>query len=317
MLLPRLPRAVLRSRTPPHNFPLPSSSNGASSLRHYRRDPFLFSNLGTVVPFQSHVHSVTGHSLHLQDLRNRPSCECHTTALLKQRPRASLRPMASVLPRRVHSPHLSFLPLHSPMSVPHLWDHIPLSPLQPTKGVLVPPLREPTLPPVPRPALVVDPSQSPCLLSHPWYVLDYPNHLGMATSTMQTVISCIINIVSRCFRETQAQHAGTPPRLLQRLVGGFMRSILQEASDHVPQVSDQFIAYTGDTDLAILLKRDTSPTLQSLLFTRLRQARTRGAWQFLWFEDCCEALPFLAPPTFTFCSVHIHSVVVKKTRCLH
>ena len=88
--------------------------------------------------------------------------------------------------------------------------------------------------------------------------------------------------------------------MLQRLVGGFMRSILQEASDHVPQVSDQFIAYTGDTDLAILLNRDTSPTLQSLLFTRLRQARTRGAWQFLWFEDCCEALPFLAPPPSRF-----------------
>ena len=33
--------------------------------------------------------------------------------------------------------------------------------------------------------------------------------------------------------------------------------ILQEASDHVPHVSDQFIAYTVDTDLAFLLNRDT------------------------------------------------------------
>ena len=33
----------------------------------------------------------------------------------------------------------------------------------------------------------------------------------------------------------------------------FHAVILQEASDHVPHVSDQFIAYTGTTDLAILL----------------------------------------------------------------
>ena len=29
------------------------------------------------------------------------------------------------------------------------------------------------------------------------------------------------------------------------------------AGDHVPHISDQFIAYTGNTDLAILLNKDT------------------------------------------------------------
>ena len=86
--------------------------------------------------------------------------------------------------------------------------------------------------------------------SYPWYVLGYPNHLGMATSTMQTVISCIINIVSRCF-------SGTQPQIIAATCGRFHAVILQEASDHVPQVSDQFIACTGGTGLAILLSRDT------------------------------------------------------------
>ena len=80
----------------------------------------------------------------------------------------------------------------------------------------------PHLPSVPKPVLVVDHSQSPC--------------------TMKTVISCIIPSVSQCFSGTQAHHAGTPPRLTQRLVDGFMGSS-NEASDHVPHVSHQFIGY--------------------------------------------------------------------------
>ena len=33
--------------------------------------------------------------------------------------------------------------------------------------------------------------------------------------------------------------------------------VLQEASDHVPHISDQFIVHTGNTDVAILLNKDT------------------------------------------------------------
>ena len=39
--------------------------------------------------------------------------------------------------------------------------------------------------------------------------------------------------------------------------GRFHAVILQEASDHVPQIPDQFTAHTGNTDLAILLNKDT------------------------------------------------------------
>ena len=37
--------------------------------------------------------------------------------------------------------------------------------------------------------------------------------------------------------------------------GRFHAAILQEASDHVPHISDQFIAHTGNTDFAILLNK--------------------------------------------------------------
>ena len=39
--------------------------------------------------------------------------------------------------------------------------------------------------------------------------------------------------------------------------GRFHAVILQEASDHVQHISGQFIAHTGNTDLAILLNKDT------------------------------------------------------------
>ena len=58
---------------------------------------------------------------------------CTHNTIQKQRPRARLRRMVSVLSCQVHRIHLSFLPPSSPMSVPPKWDNIPLSPLQPRK----------------------------------------------------------------------------------------------------------------------------------------------------------------------------------------
>ena len=83
----------------------------------------------------------------------------------------------------------------------------------------------------------------------------------------------------------------------------------------MPQVSDQFIAHTSDTNLAILLNRDTFEPNAAVfvLFTKLRQARTREVWQFLWSEDSCDALPFPAPPHGHFLlRPHPHNVVAKK-----
>ena len=127
-----------------------------------------------------------------------------------------------------------------------------------------------------------------------------PNHLGMATSTMQTVTSCIINTVSRCFSGTQAQHAGTPPRLLQRLAVGFMRLSYKKPVFMCSQVSDQFIAYTSDRPCHLAPQGHFRAQRCSLFLTKLRQARTRGVWQFFWFEGFCDALPFPAPPRLLF-----------------
>ena len=222
----------------------------------------------------------------------------HTKSLQKQRPRASLRPVASVLPRFLHPLHLSFRPPYSPMSAPPKWDHIPLSPPQPKKGVLGPPLREPTLPSVPRPVLVVDHSQSPCLPSY---------HLGMATSTMQTVISCIINIVSRCFSGTR-----TSTKIIAATCGRFHAVIQQEASDHVLQVSDQFIAYTGDTDLAILLNRATFEP-NSAVFAFHEASTSKDTWSMaaLVVRGLLRRPSLSGTSPITFCSVHIHNVVAK------
>ena len=47
----------------------------------------------------------------------------------------------------------------------------------------------------------------------------------------------------------------------------------------VPHITDQFIAYTGNTDLAIPLNKDTfKPNPAVFAFDKRRPARKRGAW---------------------------------------
>ena len=48
-----------------------------------------------------------------------------------------------------------------------------------------------------------------------------------------------------------------PTNIVSAACGKFHAVILQEASDRVPHISDQFMAFTGNTDLAILLNKDT------------------------------------------------------------
>ena len=65
-------------------------------------------------------------------------------------------------------------------------------------------------------------------------------------------------------------------------------------------VSDQSRTRVTRTSPSCSITTHSSPTLQSLLFTKLRQARTRGTWWSLWFEDFYDALPFPAPPRSRF-----------------
>ena len=95
--------------------------------------------------------------------------------------------------------------------------------------------------------------------------------------------------------------------------GRFHAVILQEASDHVPHTSDQFIAHTGNTDLAILLNKDTFEPDTAVLAFR-ESSTSKGTW--------CMVLPIVrallrrpslsGTQSVTFCSVHIHTVVAKK-----
>ena len=48
-----------------------------------------------------------------------------------------------------------------------------------------------------------------------------------------------------------------PTNIVSAACGKFYAVILQEASDHVQHISDQFMAFTDNTDLAILLNKDT------------------------------------------------------------
>ena len=69
----------------------------------------------------------------------------------------------------------------------------------------------------------------------------------------------------------------TSTKIFAATCGRFHAVILQKASDHVPHVSHQFIAYTCDTDLAIFLNRDTSEA-NAAVFAFHEASTSKGAW---------------------------------------
>ena len=113
-----------------------------------------------------------------------------------------------------------------------------------------------TLPLVQIHVLVVVHSRSLGLLSCLWYDSDYPNHLGIATSTLQTV-TCIINIVSLFHSGIQVQHARTPPRFLQRLVGVFTQLPCKKPMITCSTSRTNSSRTEENTDLAMLFYKGT------------------------------------------------------------
>ena len=95
--------------------------------------------------------------------------------------------------------------------------------------------------------------------------------------------------------------------------GRFHAVILQEASYHVPHISDQFIAHTGNTDLAILLNKDTFGPDPTVLAFR-GSSTSKGTWGMvlLIVRALLRRSSLSGTPTVTLCSVHIHNVVAKK-----
>ena len=81
-----------------------------------------------------------------------------------------------------------------------------------------------------------------------------------------------------------------PTNIVAAACGRFHAVILQEASDHVPHISDQFIAHTGNTDLAILLNKDTfEPDPTVLAFRESSTSKGTWGWFYSSFEHCCAA----------------------------
>ena len=104
-----------------------------------------------------------------------------------------------------------------------------------------------------------------------------------------------------------------PTNIIAATCGRFHAVILQESSDRVPHISDQFIAYTGYTDLAILLNKDTFEP-DPVVFAFKEDSTSKGTWGMvlLIVRGLLRRRSLSGTPTVTFCSVHIHNVVAKK-----
>ena len=104
-----------------------------------------------------------------------------------------------------------------------------------------------------------------------------------------------------------------PTNIVSAACGKFHAVILQEARDHVPHISDQFMAFTGNTDLAILLNKDTFESDPSVLTFKV-DSTSKGTWGMILLivRGLLRRPSLTGSPTVTFCSVHIHNVVAKK-----
>ena len=105
-----------------------------------------------------------------------------------------------------------------------------------------------------------------------------------------------------------------PTNIVSAACGKFHAVILQEASDHVPHISDQFMAFTDNMDLAILLNKDTfEPDPTVLTFKADSTSKSMWGMVLLIVRALLRRPSLSGTPAATFCSVHIHNVVAKKT----
>ena len=89
--------------------------------------------------------------------------------------------------------------------------------------------------------------------------------------------------------------------------------ILQEASDHAPLVSDQFVTYTGGTDLAILLNRSAfEPGAAVAVINEFSTSQDTWGMVALVVRGLLRRPSLSGAPTLTSCSVHVDNVVAKK-----
>ena len=214
--------------------------------------------------------------------------------------------MAYLLKRHFCDPgnvQLSQTRPHSRLLVPSMWEHIMCVQLQPAREVLVPPLREPTILSmqilVQVLALFLNSGPSFFL----WFTLSIQNEGHGYFDTADS------DLMHHQFRLSLLQWnpgpaSTNPTSIVSAACGKYHAVILQEASDHVPHISDQFMAFTGNTDLAILLNKDTFEP-DPIVLTFKADSTSKGTWGMV-------LLIVRGLLTVTFCSVHIHNVVAKK-----
>ena len=141
--------------------------------------------------------------------------------------------------------------------------------------------------------------------------------MDLATFTRRSVTSCIINTASPVCKRNPGPARRNPTQTVAATCGRFHAVILQEASDHVPHITDQFIAYTGNTDLAILLNKDTFEP-NPAVFAFNGASTSKETWRMVILVRGLLRRPSLSStPAVTFCSVHIHNVVAMRPQIYH
>ena len=179
----------------------------------------------------------------------------------------------------------------------------------PTYGVQVPPWREPTVPLVQTHVrdVVLLPKPRALVLSMVRFGQAKPDGLGH----IDTADSDFMHHQYRLsvLQWNPGPSRRNPTNIITATCGRFHAVILQEASDHVPHITDQFIAYTGNTDLAIVLNKDTFEP-DPVVFAYNEE----GTWcMILLIVRGLLRRPSLSgTPTVTSCCVHIHNVVAKR-----
>ena len=104
-----------------------------------------------------------------------------------------------------------------------------------------------------------------------------------------------------------------PTQLITAMCGAFNAVLLQEASDHVPHISDQFNTYSDEKGLAILLNKDTFLP-NAVKYPIIEESTSKTTWSLTALVVCghLRRPPAGASKTVTLCSVHLHNVVAKK-----
>ena len=203
--------------------------------------------------------------------------------------------------------------LHSHMLVPPKWEHILCAQLLPAREVLVPPLREPTI------LLVQILVQGLVLFPKPRALVLPLVHVGQSKPDghgyINTADSDLMHHQYRLFllQWNPGPARRNPTNIVSAACGQFHAVVLQEASDHVPHISEQFLVCTGNTNLAILLNKDTFEP-DPIVLTYKVDSTSKGTWcmVLLIVRGLLRRPSLSGSPTVAFCSVHIHNVEAKK-----